>query len=97
MIKSVDAYRKVIKYLEGSNINFHTYQLKQERSYRVVIKGIHHTTPTEDIKAQLIVKGYPVRSVTNVKSRVSKDPLSMFFVDLDPNPNNKTIDRKSVV
>lgn len=91
MIKSVDAYRKVVKYLDSSKLNFHTFQLKQERSYRVVIKGLHHTTPTEDIKAQLIARDYPVRTVTNAKSRASKEPLSMFFVELDPNPNNKTI------
>lgn len=91
MIKDVESYRNVIKYLENSKINYHTYQLKQERSYRVVVKGLHPTTPTEDIKAELLHQGHSVRSVVNIKSRVSKEPLSMFFVDLDPNPNNKTI------
>lgn len=91
MIKSVDSYRKVIKYLESSSIYFHTYQLKQERSYRVIIKGLHPTIPTEDIKAELIGLGHSVRSVTNVRSRLTKEPLSMFYVDLDPDPKNKTI------
>lgn len=91
MIKSVDSYRKIIKYLDTCNINFHTYQLKQERAYRVVIKGLHPTTPPEDIKAELLSLGHSVRSVTNVRSRVSKEPLSMFYVDLDPDPKNKSI------
>lgn len=91
MVKSVDSYRKVVKYLETVKILFHTYQLKQERAYRVVIKGLHHSTPIDDIKAELISLGHPVRSVTNVKSRVTKEPLSMFFVDLNQNENNKTI------
>ena len=91
MIKTIDSYRKIVKYLEDSNIRFHTYQLKQEKAYIIVVKGLHHTTPTEDIKAELILLGHQVRSIINVKSRSTKEPLSMFFVDLDPNPNNKKI------
>lgn len=36
MVKTVDSYRKVVNYLESEKINLHTYQLKQERSFRVV-------------------------------------------------------------
>lgn len=91
VIKSVDSYRKVVKYLESTKKSYHTFQLKPERAYRVVIKGLHHTTPVSDIKAYLLSFGHQVRSVRNVISRVSKQPLSMFFVDIDPNSNNKEI------
>lgn len=91
MVKSVDSYRKLVKHLESAKIFFHTYQLKQERSYRVVIKGIHHSYPIQDLKAILLSLGHDVRNITNVKSRGSKQPLSMFFVDLDPKANNKDI------
>lgn len=91
MIKNSDSFRKTVKYLELKNISFHTYQLKQERAYRVVIKGIHHSTLLTDIKAELILLGYQVRDVVNVKSRITKQPLSMFFVDLEPHPDNKNI------
>lgn len=91
MIKSVDSYRKIIKYLETLKVSFHTYQLKQEKAFRFVIKGLHHSTPVEDIKARLLILGHQVRSVINAKSRVTKEPLSMFFVDLDPSANNKEV------
>lgn len=91
MVKTVDAYRTLVKYLEDRNISFHTFQLKQQRSYRVVLKGLHHSIPTSDIKAELIQLGHQVRFITNVRSRVTKEPLSMFYVDLDPSPNNKDI------
>lgn len=91
LIKSIDSYRKVVKHLEAAKISFHTFQIRQERAFRVVLKGIHHRTSISDIKAELITLGHGVRSVTNVKSRVTKEPLPMFFVDLDPNPNNKSI------
>lgn len=91
MVKTIDSFRKLVKSLETSNISHHTYQVKQERSYRVVIKGIHHTTPISDIKSKLISSGHAVRNIANVKSRGSKEPLPMFFVDLEPKPNNKDV------
>lgn len=91
MIKSVESFRKIVHHLETAKINFHTFQIKQERAYRVVIKGLHHSTPVSDIKAILLSLGHQVRSVRNIISRVSKQPLPMFFVDLDPNANNKEI------
>lgn len=91
VIKTVESYRKVVKFLETTKKAFHTYQLKQERAHRVVIKGLHHSTPISDIKADLLLLGHQVRSVRNVISRVTKNPLPMFFVDLDPNPNNNEI------
>lgn len=90
-IKSIDSYRKVVKYLEEKNKSFHTFQLKQERAFRVVIKNLHHSTPIADIKAHLLLAGYQVRSVRNIISRRTRFPLPMFFVDLDPNPNNANI------
>ena len=38
-----DAYRKLTKLLKTLNANFHTYQLKQERPFRVVLRNIHHS------------------------------------------------------
>ena len=38
-----DAYKKLTKLLKTLNANFHTYQLKQERLFRVVLRNIHHS------------------------------------------------------
>jgi hypothetical protein len=35
-------YRKLVKYFKENNIFYHTYQLKEERAYRTVIKYLHH-------------------------------------------------------
>lgn len=91
-----DAYRNIIKYLEASEAQFHTYQPKQERAIRVVIRNLHYSTPPDDIKAELVEMGFSVRQVHNVKTRKTADqlerkPLPLFFVDLDPHPNVKDI------
>jgi hypothetical protein len=32
-----------------------------------------------------------VRNILNVKHRVTKEPISLFFIDLEPKENNKDI------
>lgn len=91
MTKSTNAYRTLVKYFDSKKVKFHTFQLKQERSYRVVLKNIHFSTPIEDIKNEIEKNGHVVRNIVNIKSRFTKDPLSLFFVDLEPKPNNPEI------
>jgi hypothetical protein len=63
--------------------------LKEERAYIEVIRGLHHSIPTSEIKDELEKQGHKVRNVNNVKHRVSKEPISLHFVDLEPQRNNK--------
>lgn len=62
------------------NIIHHTYQLKQDRAYRVVPKQLHDT---EKIKLS-----WASRAAKAVKSGITKEALSIFFVDLEPTTNN---------
>lgn len=91
MIKSIHSYRAVVKFLDDTKRSFHTYQPKQERAYRVVLKGLHFTTPISEIKNSIEENGHKVRNISNIRNRKSKQPMSMFFVDLEPNSNNKEI------
>lgn len=86
-----DAYRKIIHLLKQNEVAFHTYQPREERAYRVVIKNLHHTMLTTDIKEELEKKGFKIRNVTNIRSWKTKEPLPLFFVDQEPNDNNKEI------
>jgi hypothetical protein len=49
---TIDAYRKLIKHLREEIIH-HTYQLKEERAYRVVLWHLHYSVPTQDIKLEI--------------------------------------------
>jgi hypothetical protein len=88
---SPTAYRTIVKHFKENNIYFHTYQLKEERAFRVVLKHFHYTTDTEDIKKELLDLGHVVRNITNVRHRQTKEPLNLFFIDLEPAINNKDI------
>jgi hypothetical protein len=86
-----ETYRNLIKYFKESNTYHHTYQLKEERAYRIVIKHLHHSTDTEDIRRELLELGHNARNIINAHHRITKEPLNLFFVDLDPAEKNKEI------
>lgn len=52
--KSPDSFRKVIKVLKEKEVDFHTYQIKQDKPYRVVFRNLHHTTPIDLIIQELV-------------------------------------------
>ena len=86
-----NTYRAIVKHFKEKNIYFHTYQLKEDRAFRVVLKYLHYTADTNDIKRELFELGHTVRNITNIRHRQTKDPLNLFYVDLEPAHNNKDI------
>jgi hypothetical protein len=86
-----DTYRNIIKHVKENGIFFHTYQLKEERAYRVVIKYLHHSTDMKDIRQELLEMGHVARNIVNAHHRQTKEPLNLFFVDLEPADNNKDV------
>lgn len=79
-----ESYRSLIHFLKDEGAEYHTYQLKEDKPLRVVIRNLHHTTEPDTIKEELEVRMFDVRRVTNVLHRVTKAPLPLFFVDLEP-------------
>jgi len=75
----------------GSSVIYHTYQLKDDKPYRVVHRNLHHSLPVEDIKEDLQKKGFKARNITDITHRVTKLPLPMFYVNLEHASNNKYI------
>jgi len=88
---SPNAYRTIIRYLKESKAEFFTYQLKENKPYRIVIRNLHPTTDPNYIKEELEKEGFQARNVTNALHRVSKIQLPLFFVDLEPALNNINI------
>lgn len=89
--KSKDSYTAIIKSLTEKSTKFHTYQLKEDRAFRVVLRHVHHTTDKEDIKKEFELLGHTVRNIHVIIQRMTKLPLPMFYIDLEPRPNNKDV------
>ena len=91
-VNTTDTYRSTVYHMKEDNIVHHyTYRIKVERAYRIVIRQLHHSVPLEDIKEELQKEGHTVRNIMNIKHKQTEDPLSLFFIDLEPQANNKEI------
>lgn len=88
---SEETYSVITKALIEKNTQFHTYKLKGERPFNVVVKGLHQSSSPEDIKIELESLGFDILNVSNVKHRLTKKPLPMFYVNMKQNANNKDI------
>ena len=86
-----ETYRNLIRYLKENNIYYHTYQLKEERAYRIFIKHLHHSTDIEEIRQEMLELGHKARNILNAHHRITKEPLNLFFIDLEPAENNKEL------
>jgi hypothetical protein len=52
---------------------------------------MHYSINPEDINVEIEKLGHSVTYIWNIKQYRTKLPLSMFFVELQPVPNNKDI------
>lgn len=83
MPKDSSTYQKIVDHMDNHNMAFRTLQLKENRAFRVVIKGLHSTTPAQYIIEELKGLGHIVRDIKNAVSRITTNPMAMFFVNLE--------------
>jgi len=80
-----ESYRILVHFLKDKKAQYHTFQLKEDKPTRAVIRNLHPSTSTDLIKSELELRLFEVRNVTNVLHKTTKRPLPLFFVDLEPN------------
>ena len=61
------------------NAKLHTYQLKQERPFRVVLRNIHHSVDLDELKFELQTFGHEVTNISNIRHRVTKKSTIAIF------------------
>lgn len=102
-----DSYRKTVKALQDKHTQFHTYQLKQDRSFRVVLRNMHPTIDKDLLKQGIEILGHEVLNISPIY-KLKTDPvnpntntkqvLPLFNIELKVKPNNKEIyDVKSLL
>ncbi|PZC81846.1 hypothetical protein B5X24_HaOG211859 [Helicoverpa armigera] len=63
MPKDIQTYKMIRENFISNNISHYTYQLKSERAYRVVLRGLHASEQTAQIAQELKEIGYEVRQI----------------------------------
>jgi len=74
--KSADKYRTIINALIEKHTEFHTYQPKEERCFRTVLRVMHYSTDEEDKNTAIEHHGHTVINVHNIKQQRTNIPLS---------------------
>ena len=86
--KDSDTYRAIVNHFDAIGVEFHTYQLKEEKPFRVVVKGLHHSTSSNGIVTEFKKHGFDVLQAHNPKSRNKNvEKLNIFFVNIRPCAN----------
>jgi hypothetical protein len=89
-----DSYRTLVRFLREEKDEFHefhTYQFKEDKPTRVVLCKFHSTTPPELIKSKLERRLFEVRQVSIILPKLNKNPLPLFFVDLESTSQSNEI------
>lgn len=64
LAKSVNTYKLIEKFLTDVGAPFYTYQLKEERTFDVVLHNLHHSYNTKDLEEILLAHGHTVKSLS---------------------------------
>ncbi|KRF85476.1 uncharacterized protein Dvir_GJ25846 [Drosophila virilis] len=61
LCNDVDSYRKLVQYFQDNSIASHTYQLKHERGFKIIMRHLHRSTPADWIRTKLSDLGHKAR------------------------------------
>lgn len=89
--ESKEDYGKVVGMMDTNKTEYHSYQIKEEKPFKCILKGIHQSTDTQDIKDALFELGHSVKNIACLRSKRTGQDLPMFFIGLKNDSNNKTI------
>ena len=85
------SYSAIVKLLREKNTKYYTYKPKEERGFKVILRHMHFSTDTNEIVTELKELGHDVQNIFNMQQSSTRQPLSLFSLDLKSKPNNKDI------
>lgn len=96
-VNTESEYRELTKHMNESKQEWHSYENKQTRPIRVMVKNLHRTCDPADIKAELEAKNFKIVDVINkykkniTNGKVTIIPLPMFMLTFENTENVKRI------
>ncbi|KAF8785964.1 Nucleic-acid-binding protein transposon like protein [Argiope bruennichi] len=90
-VETSDDIRKMTKYLDELDKEYFVIASRAEKPIKVVIKGLPINTECEEIKQELIEKGFRVDRVNQLKRFKTRDPLPIFQIHLFKSSNIQDI------
>jgi hypothetical protein len=81
---NVDDYRTINSYLIQTEVPSCTYQLDEDKPFRVVLRGLPYCTKRNDIEEDLVRRGYNVLNITQMElgPKSNRRLTPMFYVQV---------------
>jgi hypothetical protein len=76
-----ESYRRLTRMLLEETIPWHSYENKQNRPTKVMVKRLHSSCKPEKIVEELCKRGYKATGATNKLKWKTKEPLNMFMLE----------------
>ncbi|GBM94233.1 hypothetical protein AVEN_154444-1 [Araneus ventricosus] len=85
--ETAERHREMQKFCRENKINFYVIRPPSERPFKIVIKGVHPDTETNEIKKELeiAVSEIEIIKIISMKNIRSKKPMPMYMVELKKN------------
>jgi hypothetical protein len=78
----------VTRVLKDKYAGCHTYQIKIESKYKIVIEGLHSPTYFKSTTEELRMLNHQVKTIANTTKFDTEQPLSLLLVELESKSNN---------
>lgn len=91
-------YREITRQLNTEKYAWFTYEDKQARPIRVIVKRLDHTCDPELIVQDLISQGFKANGAVLKLNQQNKQPHNMFYLSFDPSEDiNKIYNIKTIL
>ena len=84
-------YRKLTQVVKDMKVEWYSFENKQSRPIKVVVRNLHQTCRQEIIKMELVKKGLKILEVHQIIRRKDKVPLPLFILTFSKDEDIKKI------
>lgn len=91
ILETKDDYQNFVKILNEKKTEYHSFQLKDDKLFRVILKGVHQSTDTNEIQHALVEEGHTPVQINCIRSRRTGKELPIFSIHMKKSENNKSI------
>lgn len=64
-------------------LTFTLFQLREDRPFCVILRNLHHSADLDGLKEELIQHGHETTNISDIKHRATRNPMSLFLIDLE--------------
>ncbi|GBL77243.1 Nucleic-acid-binding protein from transposon X-element [Araneus ventricosus] len=88
-VETEDEHRALSRLLDSQGAEFKTFNLKQDRPLKVVIRGLSSCTSLELVKREIVKKSFDVLSISRLTKFQNKSPMPLVYLQI---ANSKVVE-----